>query len=264
MRRLELERALQRHATLTSFTEATRRIMQERDHEARSALGAMEYTVQALKRRSADIDEAALIQLETSMSAEISLLRRLITIPDVASAVEPFPVIDAVTGVVESARERGLAVDVDIPEDLMAIGVMEATAEIVQSLLDNARKHAPGSPVTVRAVHAGPYVVLSVDDQGPGIPKTQHRQIFQRGRDGGHPTSVDGRGLGLYISARLATEQRGELWVVDAPGGGASFRLTLEASSIVNAHQTEDGTEMLPRGVAAPPRLSTVRVRHAD
>ena len=228
-RRRELEQAQERNATLAGLADASLKAAQERDHKARSALGAMEYMIQALKRRGASIETVELTQLEVSMTSEIALLRRLVTIPEVDPEVGPFSVADAVVGVLNAARERGLDIDVAVPEDLYAIGVQEAAAEIVQNLLENADKHAFGSPVSVRAVRVGPYVIVNVDDQGPGVPKAQHSQIFQRGRDGGHSTSAQGRGLGLYIAAQLASEMGGHLWVEDAPGGGASFRLALEA-----------------------------------
>lgn len=189
------------------------------------------------------------------MTAEIALLRRLVTIPEVESSVGPFSVADAVVGVVEAARERGLSIDTAIPGSLVAMGVPGATAEIVQNLLDNALKHAPGSPVSIGAVEVGPYVILSVVDQGPGVPTAKHGQIFQRGRDGGHSTSAQGRGLGLYISAQLAAEMGGHLWVEDVPGGGASFRLALDSLLRVEDQDNVDSGAAMP-GLAMPPLLN--------
>jgi len=254
-RRQELKQARERYSALAGLANATLRTAQERDHKARSALGAMEYMIQAMKRRGARIDPAQLTQLEVSMTAEIALLRRLVTIPEVESSVGPFSVADAVVGVVEAARERGLSIDTAIPGSLVAMGVPGATAEIVQNLLDNALKHAPGSPVSIGAVEVGPYVILSVVDQGPGVPTAKHGQIFQRGRDGGHSTSAQGRGLGLYISAQLAAEMGGHLWVEDVPGGGASFRLALDSLLRVEDQDNVDSGAAMP-GLAMPPLLN--------
>lgn len=164
------------------------------------------------------------------MLAEVALLRRLMTMADGHTELEPFDVAAAVRGIVAAKVAAGLEMEVDVPAGLAALGIPAATAEIVQCLLENAQRHAPGSPVALAAARHGPYVIIQVDDQGPGVMAERRRVIFQRGQDGGHPTSAAGRGLGLFVATRLAREQRGHLWVQDAAAGGASFRLALEAA----------------------------------
>jgi signal transduction histidine kinase len=101
--------------------------------------------------------------------------------------------------------------------------------EILQNLLDNARRYAPGSSIDVRAARADAWVVLRVDDRGPGIPRDEHERVFERGYCSG--ARRDGSGLGLYVAARLLRDQGGHLRVEDRAGGGASFVLTLPAEA---------------------------------
>lgn len=218
-------------AELREISAAAQRSMEERDHEARSALAAIEYTAHALQKLGSQVRREDVEQLEQAMLAEIALLRRLVTMSEPAVELEPFDVATTVRGVVAANTATGLAIQTELLSGLVAIGSAAATAEVVQCLLENAKRHAPGSPVRVAATRRGPYVVIQVDDQGPGVPEARRAEIFKRGRDGGHPTSAGGRGLGLYIAARLAREQRGELWVQEAVGGGASFRLALGAGA---------------------------------
>lgn len=253
--RQQLDTSEELMAELQAITDAVQRSLEERDHEARSALAAIEYTAHAMRRRGAHVRQGDLEQLELAMVTEVELLRRLVTMPDRARELEIFDVNLAVAGIVKAESLVGLDVEWSGPAGLAAVGSASATSEIVQALLENARRHAFGSPVTVAASRRGPYVIIQVDDRGPGVPAERQTSIFKRGRDGGHPTSAGGRGLGLYIAARLAREQRGHLWVQDAPGGGASFRLALAAADAAGGARMTVGRQVGGRvggGAGAP------------
>jgi signal transduction histidine kinase len=111
--------------------------------------------------------------------------------------------------------------------------------QIVLVLVDNAVNHSPaGGTVTLAltAAQAHRSALVTVSDQGPGIPPDQRERIFEpfarlRGpgsirRDRG-PTDR-GSGLGLAIARQLAARQGATLAAIDAPvGTGAVLRLTL-------------------------------------
>lgn len=203
--------------------------VEERDHEARSALTAIEFTLLAMKRRSGELRATDLEEFELALTAELALLRRLVTLPDPTLEHGAFNVAAALIGVVAAHRAEGLLIELTVDDRLTARGVPVATAEILQILLDNVRQHAFGSPAEVSAERYGEWVVVIVSDAGPGVPEAKRHLVFRRGRDAGHPSSATGRGLGLYLAEGLARTQGGVLWVEEAEGGGASFRLALPA-----------------------------------
>ncbi len=98
----------------------------------------------------------------------------------------------------------------------------------VSKLLDNAFTHTPpatGVWVGVEEVDHG--VVVSVEDEGPGVPDEVKERIFQAFDRGRAPTTTAGFGLGLALVRHIVQVLGGQIWVEDRPGGGASFRLFL-------------------------------------
>ena len=206
---------------------AARAAREEREHDVRSALMAIDGAARTLERYHDRLDADSRSMLAGALSTEVGRLQRLIVEP-VPEANEPFGVADVLRSVTALAAIEGLAVDVGGSRSLTAIGRPEHTAQIVRTLLDNARVHAPGSPVNVHIAHRAEFVIVRIEDRGPGVDADEHEAIFERGRRGRRAADGTGRGLGLSTAARLATAQGGALWVEDRPGGGATFVLRLQ------------------------------------
>jgi two-component system, NtrC family, sensor histidine kinase HydH len=96
--------------------------------------------------------------------------------------------------------------------------------EVLVNLLDNAR--AAGPPVTVTVRTAGGRLRLDVADRGPGVPEGDRERIFEPFVTG----KTQGTGLGLAVARRVIEAHGGALEVLDAPGGGALFRIELPES----------------------------------
>jgi signal transduction histidine kinase len=95
------------------------------------------------------------------------------------------------------------------------------------NLLDNACRSARGA-VTVTARREGPWLRITVDDDGPGIAPEQRAAVLQRGAR--LDESRDGSGLGLAIVVDLARLYGGDVTLDGADAGGLSARLSLPAA----------------------------------
>lgn len=202
---------------------------QERRHDARSALLAMQGAVFGLGQLGDDIPTEEREALARALSAEIDRLERLVSATPSPDTSEAFAVAEALDAVVTCHRSNDLGLSVDLPDDLVAWGRPDDTAEAVQLLLDNTRHHAPRSPVLVRATRELGNVIVRVEDRGPGVDPGERESIFERGRKGLRGAR-DGSGLGLHIARRLMRDQGGDVWVEGRPGGGASFVLFVPAA----------------------------------
>jgi signal transduction histidine kinase len=97
---------------------------------------------------------------------------------------------------------------------------------IVDNLLVNAVKHTPhGTRIHARVDSQGGGALLSIEDEGAGVPDEIKRAVFQPFRQGSGVHS--GAGIGLSLVARFAELHGGRAWVEDRPGGGAAFRVFL-------------------------------------
>jgi two-component system, OmpR family, sensor histidine kinase MtrB len=101
---------------------------------------------------------------------------------------------------------------------------------VLTNLLANAEQHA-GGPVriSVEATEPG-FVLVVVEDAGPGVADDEKEQIFERFTRGSESRHRVGTGLGLALVAEHATALGGSAWVEDRPGGGARFVVRLRTA----------------------------------
>jgi two-component system phosphate regulon sensor histidine kinase PhoR len=104
----------------------------------------------------------------------------------------------------------------------------------VINLIDNALKYAPHSGVvTVRAGRENGAIIVRVVDRGPGVAPEDRDRIFERFVRGmashshGSDRPVRGSGIGLALVKHIAQSHGGRAWVDAAPGGGASFGISI-------------------------------------
>jgi signal transduction histidine kinase len=98
---------------------------------------------------------------------------------------------------------------------------------ILTNLLDNANHHG-GGPVRISIEPTdGPFLLVAVEDAGPGVARGERARIFERFARGSAARHRIGTGLGLALVAEHASAQGGEAWVEDRQGGGARFVVRL-------------------------------------
>ncbi|HKD75587.1 MAG TPA: response regulator [Ktedonobacterales bacterium] len=107
--------------------------------------------------------------------------------------------------------------------------------QVIANLISNALKYSPDDlPIMVKAERDGAEVVVSVHDEGAGIPFEEQEQIFERfyrvPQMPIHSGSEVGLGLGLHICREIVTRHHGHIWVKSAAGEGTTFFVALPAA----------------------------------
>lgn len=198
---------------------------QERLHELRATVSGIRSASVTLSRYPDRIapDQSRLLQ--EMMGEELARLERLLEDDAAKPPLEPICVDDVLRPLVLRHRQQGMCIGWR-PCGLSAMMRPDEVAEIVNILLTNAHRHAPGSPVQVDVEAPDPHTLrLAVADEGPGVPEEHRARIFDRGvRSEDSP----GQGLGLHIARGLAVSQGGVLTMEGRPDSrGAQFVLSL-------------------------------------
>jgi len=105
----------------------------------------------------------------------------------------------------------------------------ERVMNVLQNLIENANKYAPAqTPIRVAARRAGPDILITVSDDGPGIQPEVLPHLFERFYRGVH-FDVPGAGLGLALCKGLVEAHGGRIWVESPTGaqGGTTVYFTL-------------------------------------
>jgi two-component system sensor histidine kinase BaeS len=145
----------------------------------------------------------------------------------------PVDLRDVVAGTAEALRpdlaDAGVAVAVDLPAEPVTVdGDPDRLAQIAANLVENAGRHAD-TLVRVAAAAEGATAVLTVTDDGPGIPADEAARVFERLHTSARPAARPGpgTGLGLALVRELARAMRGDAAVADLDGGGARLEVRL-------------------------------------
>ena len=144
-----------------------------------------------------------------------------------------------VAGFEPRLAERAATLDLRVADGLPDLaGDADQITQVVQNLLDNAVKYGPdGGVVTLTLAPCGPDprwparpgLVLSVSDQGPGIPREHIPRLTERFYrvDQGRSRAVGGTGLGLAIVKHIVNRHRGQLLIESEPGAGTTVSVWL-------------------------------------
>jgi two-component system sensor histidine kinase KdpD len=140
----------------------------------------------------------------------------------------PHNIEDIVAATIKAQEEslKGREVKLQIPASLPAADVdFEFIQQALKQLLDNSLKYSPpGTPLTISADLIGEKIVVSVADEGRGIPVGEQHRIFEKFyRGDAWRDKVPGTGLGLSIAKGIIDAHGGRIWVTSEPGKGTVF-----------------------------------------
>lgn len=136
----------------------------------------------------------------------------------------------------ETARRQSLAdgpaspePQVDAPDEILVAGSEELLARALGNLVENARKFSgPSGLIRIGARQERGLAILSVSDNGPGIPDEQRRRVFDRFYRGpDQHAERSGAGLGLAVARAVVARHRGAISIGRADLGGAELTIEL-------------------------------------
>lgn len=221
---------------LDAASRAQRRFVSDASHELRSPLATIR---QHAETAAAHPETTSVLELAGIVSDEGLRLQGLVeALLLLARLDEGAPMrreevdLDDLA-LAEAARLRagGTEVDTSAVGAARVAGDPRLLAQVMRNLVDNAARHARSRVAIGVVQHAGAAVV-TVQDDGAGIPEADRARVFDRfvRLDDARARDAGGSGLGLAIVRGIVEAADGSIHVDAAPGGGARFTVVLPAS----------------------------------
>ncbi|HEX8978155.1 MAG TPA: two-component system sensor histidine kinase KdpD [Parasulfuritortus sp.] len=144
--------------------------------------------------------------------------------------------LEEVIGSALNGMENQLArhpVHVDLAPDLPLVEIDAVLMErVFCNLFENAEKYTPpGSRIDIGARADGDRIVITVADNGPGLPQGKADTLFEKFTRGHDESSISGVGLGLAIVRAIVEAHKGTVHAENRPEGGACFVISLPAGT---------------------------------
>ena len=222
---------------LQTTENARRRFVSDASHELKTPLAAIRLLTDSILQTD-NIDRATAREFVSDIGAEAERLSRitedLLRLTRLDSGVlEPPTVVDVLPVLKQVLRMMALVAqekEIDLTyraaEGCTVLATKDEIHQIIYKLTDNAVKYSPPhSSVQVTLARDGEQVVLTVEDNGAGIPEEDLPRIFERFYrvDKARSRAAGGTGLGLSIVSDTVKRRGGTVEAGNRPGGGAVF-----------------------------------------
>ena len=222
---------------LQTTENARRRFVSDASHELKTPLAAIRLlTDSILQTDNIDLDTAREFVADIGQEAErlsritedlLRLTRLDSGVLDQPTAVDVLPVLEQVMRMMSLvAQEKGVNLTYEATEGCMVLATKDEIHQVIYNLTDNAVKYsASGAGVQVSLGMEDNQVVLSVADNGVGIPEEDLPRIFERFYrvDKARSRAAGGTGLGLSIVSDTVKRRGGTVSAANRPQGGAVF-----------------------------------------
>lgn len=214
-----------------------RSFVADASHELRTPVTAISGYAELRRRGGLDTESAedrAWSRIEAESGRMKTLIEDLLTLARLGESqpltIESVDVSEVATDAAadHSAIDPERPILVDAPEPVTVEGDPQRLHQVVSNLLANVRVHTPtGTLVSVEVADEGAWAVLTVADDGPGIPEASVEHVFDRfyRADPSRSRSSGGSGLGLSIVAAIVEAHGGTVDAVNDGGARITVRL---------------------------------------
>ena len=222
---------------LQTTENARRRFVSDASHELKTPLAAIRLLTDSILQTE-NIDPETTREFVADIGAEAERLSRITEdllrltrldsgVMEPPAVVDVLPVLEQVMRMMSLvAQEKGTELTYRSEGTCTVLASRDEIHQIIYNLTDNAVKYSPpGSTVQVSLLHRGDLVVLTVEDNGPGIPEEDLPRLFERFYrvDKARSRDAGGTGLGLAIVSDTVRKRGGTVEAGNRPGGGAVF-----------------------------------------
>jgi two-component system sensor histidine kinase KdpD len=245
LRQRQLTEEADRAEAIARADELRRSLLSAVSHDLRTPLAAAKVAASSLRADDVDFspeDTAELLAtIEESIDALTALVENLLDSSRLAAGViRPelrrvyleetvqralVSIGNGAPGILRAGIDRVKA-DVGGAVVMADAGLLE---RVLANLIDNALRYAPGCVIQVNSRQVGDRVLVSVIDEGRGVPRGSEEHLFDAFQRLGDRDNVSGVGLGLSVARGFVEAMGGTIQATDTPGGGLTVAVGLAA-----------------------------------
>ena len=211
-------------------------------HELRTPLAVIKGSANSLLQPDVIFDEQTRRDFLVSIDKDADTLTRLVDDLLMISRLEanalevkkkPSRLIDVISAIKDRLDNLTIKhhLHINIPDEIPLVNIDEGRiGEVLTNLVENAVKFSEDNTnIYIQGTHKDKEVLISIADEGIGIPPELHQRIFERffQGDGRKAGRRKGTGLGLAICQGIIEAHGGEIWVESTPGNGAKFSFSI-------------------------------------
>jgi signal transduction histidine kinase len=229
-------------ASLEGADEARRRFLQDVVHELKTPLAVIDATTSAVLDGVYEHDDRHIETIRGQARQLSRIVDDLRTIGLAESGgltlrMASTPLAPLLSGIASAfaaaAAATGGSIAVSVPGGLVVRADADRLRQAIAALVDNAIRHAPGTPIAIDATPRAGGVRVEVRDGGPGIPAADLPHVFERfyQADESRDRTAGTSGLGLAIAKAIADAHGASIGAANVATGGARFWIDLPDSA---------------------------------
>ncbi len=218
--------------------------MMTASHELRTPLTSIGMSIDLLKESASgkltDKEQRLLSAADEDLRRLRGLVNNLLDLSKIEAGKMEMdfarhPVRSLLEKVVEAfkvqAEQKGISLSFHVPEGVPSVRAdADKISWVLTNLISNALHFTPqGGKIQLTTEAFGPFVQISVQDNGLGIPFEYQSKIFDKFVQVKNTQVLGGSGLGLAICREIVRAHGGSIWVDSVPGGGSTFIFTIPA-----------------------------------
>lgn len=229
-------------AALARSREEQRRLVQDAGHELRTPLTSLTLALHLLAFKPELTRDMAHV-LQVSADRLQALVERVLRLGQqvrgesrtalALASIELLPLLEDIAAeYAPVAHAKGLQLLIGVPEGLAVWGERSRLRRALHEVLDNAVRYSSRGAIQVTAEVQDGLALISITDQGPGIPDEEREHLFDsfyRGRSARALAETPGAGLGLNLAKRDIELLGGQIWLERSGSDGSMMCVSLPA-----------------------------------
>jgi signal transduction histidine kinase len=230
---------------LRRFNEDRTRMLAAMSHDLRTPLTRLRLRSELVE----NADQQQKMQADISFMSE--LIESILSFARDDTKREPRGLVDLsalIEGICENASDAGESVTFTGPRGVTISCRPAALRRAISNLVENAIKYGKTASVTLACTMER--AIITVEDEGPGIPRAERERVFDPfyRMETSRNLDTGGVGLGLSVTRSIILEHGGEISLADRKGGGLLVRVELPGlSEFKTSDRASEGSNGVPR-----------------